>query len=69
MNMYASFCRAIDDGLFDEVKGAETDGSQRLIIATDPFVAEGTITKKQQQQLAHRLDERRQRMLKGEPSQ
>lgn len=64
MNMYASFCRAIDDGLFDEVKGAEKDGSQRLVIATDPFVGEGTLTKEQQQELARRLDERKQRVLK-----
>ncbi len=63
MNMYAAFCRGIDDGLFDEVEGAEKSGSQRLLIATEAFVAEGSITKREQQELVERLDQRRLQRL------
>jgi hypothetical protein len=60
MNMFAAFCRAIDDGLFDEVEGAEKNGEQRLKIATEPFLSEGAISKEEHQKLSERLDERRQ---------
>ncbi len=66
MNMFAAFCRAIDDGLFDEVKGADNNGSERLAVATDPFVTEGAITEEQLQTLLRRLDERRGQMLPRE---
>ncbi len=59
MNMFAAFCRAIDDGLFDEVEGAEKNGTQRLIAAVDPFVGEGSLTSEQQQELLARLDDRK----------
>ena len=59
MNIYAAFCRAIDDGLFDEVSGAEMDGAQRLRLASDPFVAEGSVSEDQQRELASRLDQRK----------
>ena len=59
MNIYAAFCRAIDDGLFDEVRGADMDGAQRLQVASDPFVAEGSISEDQQRELASRLDQRK----------
>ncbi len=62
MNMFAAFSRAIDDGLFDEVEGADKNGAQRLVVATDPFVAEGAITDEQLQTLLRRLDERRLQM-------
>lgn len=59
MNMFASFCRAIDDGLFDEVEGAEKNGAQRLIAASDPFVGEASLTEEQQRELLERLDDRK----------
>ena len=59
MNMFAAFCRAIDDGLFDEVEGAERDGEQRLEIAAEPFTIEDAISKEQQKKLSERLEERR----------
>lgn len=65
MNMFAAFCRAIDDGLFDEVDGADHNGEQRLEIATDPFVNEGTLTPDQVVKLAERLDQRKQEMPKA----
>jgi hypothetical protein len=59
MNIYAAFCRAIDDGLFDEVRGADMDGAQRLQLAIDPFVVEGSLSEDQQRDLASRLDQRK----------
>jgi hypothetical protein len=59
MIKYDSFCHDIDNGLFDEPQGAEWVGPQRLITATDPFVIDGQLTKKQQKQLFWRLHERR----------
>lgn len=66
MNIFAAFCRAIDDGLFDEVRGAETDGVKRLMIASDPFVSEGSISEKEQRELASRLDQRKTERAEGE---
>ncbi len=62
MNMFAAFCRAIDDGLFDEVEGAEQNGTERLTVAAQPFLTEGTITDEQKQKLLQRLDERKLQM-------
>ncbi len=62
MNMFAAFCRAIDDGLFDEVEGAEKNGTERLTVAADPFLVEGTITEEQKQKLLQRLDQRKLKM-------
>ena len=62
MNMFAAFCRAIDDGLFDEVEGAEKSGTERLVTACNPFLNGGGLSKEQQQKLIERLEERRQRM-------
>ncbi len=62
MNMFAAFCRAIDDGLFDEVDGAEKSGAERLATASDPFVSKGGISEEQKQKLLERLEERRLRM-------
>jgi hypothetical protein len=65
MNMFAAFGRAIDDGLFDEVEGADKNGAQRLTAASDPFVREGAISKEQQEKLLQRLAERKLQMLRG----
>lgn len=65
MNMFAAFCRAIDDGLFDEVEGADKNGGERLTVAAEPFLTEGTITEEQKQKLLQRLDERKQQMSPG----
>ncbi len=62
MNMYAAFCRAIEDGLFDEVKAMAKNGNQRLVDATEPFVVEGTLSKELRQELLERLEERRVKM-------
>lgn len=62
MNMFAAFCRAIDDGLFDEVEGAEKSGAERLVTASDPFIGGAGISKEQQQKLLQRLEERQLRM-------
>ncbi len=58
MNIFAAFCRAIDDGLFDDVHGAETAGAERLKVASDPFISDGSLTEQQQRELAERLGER-----------
>ncbi len=57
MYMFAALSRATHNGLFDEVEGAEKNGTQRLTTATDSFVNEGSLTK-EQQELLERLDKR-----------
>ncbi len=59
MSIYTAFCQVMDNGHFDEFKGAKDSGLQRLIDATEPFVAKGTLTKQEQQELFERLDERK----------
>ena len=66
MDMFRTFCKQIDNGIFDEVEGATFSGSQRLRICTQPFVVhtkiapEGKITKEQQKELIQKLNQRRQ---------
>ncbi len=67
MNMYAAFCRAIEDGLFDEVKAMAKNGTQRLVDATEPFVIEGTLSRELRQELLERLDDRRVKMTELHP--
>jgi hypothetical protein len=63
MYLYNSFCDAIDNGIYDEVEGAERTGLQRLNIAIEPFIVDGRITTEQQEQLHLRLLERGRRIL------
>ncbi len=70
MDMFATFCKQIENGIFDEVEGATFSGSQRLRIGTQPFVVhansapEGKITKEQQKELLQRLNQRKLQKLK-----
>jgi len=49
---------AIKDGYFDEVEGQRYTGAQRLVIVTDSFTTDGTLSKEQQQELLLELSKR-----------
>jgi hypothetical protein len=51
MTSYETICSAIDKGDFAEFAGGERTGAQRLIAATDSMVAEGAITREQQNEM------------------
>jgi len=60
------FHRAISDGHFDEVEEQKYTGAKRLIDTTDSLVADGTLSKEQQQELILEWTERQSHPQCGE---